>query len=111
MLPLQFRLKNPKRISKIFQDGNYIHGKYVFVKYLPGKYDYPRLAFSLNTKFISKAVNRNRVKRLLREVVRNFGINKLSPLDIVIISKKPLNENTSFQEIQKDMSDIFTRLR
>jgi ribonuclease P protein component len=110
MFSAQFRLRNPKQIAQVFQVGKYIHGKYVFIKYLPNEKTYPRVAISVSTKFFKQAVKRNRIKRLLRESIKLFNFKKIPSFDILIITKKTLVANIALSEIQKDINNIFGHL-
>jgi ribonuclease P protein component len=110
MFSAQFRLRNSKQIAQIFQVGKYIHGKYIFIKYLPNKKAHPRIAISVSTKFFKQAVKRNRIKRLIRESIKSFNFKKIPSLDILIITKKTLGANITLSEIQKDINNIFSHL-
>ena len=105
MITNEYRLRNTKRIAEVFKLGKYIHGKYVFIKYLPNAQDTTRIAISVSTKLFKQAVKRNRVKRLIREASKPSLAN-LPKLDILIITKKELLTNISLKELQKDISNI-----
>lgn len=110
MFSTKFRLRNSKQIAQVFQTGKYIHGKYVFIKYLPNKINNPRIAISVSTKFFKQAVKRNRIKRLIREATKQSNFQKKSSLDILIIPKKTFLLDTALTEIKKDIHNIFIHL-
>ena len=72
--PGSFRLKSRRLIGQVFQEGS--SGFRFPIKYLyqyidePGCREPVQIAFSVSKKKIPKAVNRNRVKRLMREAFR-----------------------------------------
>lgn len=66
-------LKNKKVISELFDKGKYLSSGNVLVKYLDSE---PGFLFTASSKKFKKAVDRNRVKRILRESVKNIVPNK-----------------------------------
>ncbi len=65
-----YRLKEKKRIDRLFLDGKWSHYKDLKIIVLqdnePGIY----IGVSVGKRFMKRAVDRNRVKRLLREAYR-----------------------------------------
>lgn len=56
-----------------------------------------------------KAVQRNRIKRILRENYKNLEDKLEKGYDIVLLVKKDCNsEQLSFKNIEKDMFNIFS---
>lgn len=53
-------------------------------------FSYPRLGLRISKKYLKHAVERNRVKRVIRE---SFRLNqyRLKDLDVVLIAKKGIN--------------------
>ena len=65
------------------------------------------LGLAISTKF-GKAVQRNRIKRLLRENYKNFEKNLLNGYSLVFIVKKDAKpENINFYQIKTEMKKIF----
>jgi len=65
------------------------------------------LGLAISTKF-GKAVQRNKIKRLIRENYKNFEKNLLNGYSIVFIIKKETKlENIDFYQIKRDMNKIF----
>ncbi|MGH8559337.1 MAG: ribonuclease P protein component [Methylococcales bacterium] len=89
----QYRLvfSNPARFSTV----------YFTVLYRPNKTRFARLGLAISKKKIPKAVQRNRLKRRLRE---SFRLNQehISSVDIVILVKKylPNLSRAAHDEIQ-----------
>ena len=79
-------LTKREQYALVFSQGSSWVSDLVVMKALPNRLDLSRYGFSVG-KRVGKAVTRNRVKRLLREIVR------LTPLksgwDIVFIARAP----------------------
>jgi len=58
----------------------------------------------VSLKVSKKAVIRNKIKRRLREIIRQTELKQ--GFDFVIIAK-PLIVNQNFQEIKQDLNEIF----
>ena len=73
-LKKQESLKNKKRISLLFNEGRTVKSFPIMIKYLEriGDPELPqvRFVFTVPKRNIRKAVDRNKVKRRMREVVR-----------------------------------------
>ncbi len=83
-----------KRIKEVLKKGKVLKSKNFILLYLPSKEKNLRFAFIVSKKISKKAVERNRVKRILKEALRLL-INKNQTLlnkhmDIVIIANKTL---------------------
>lgn len=79
MLPIQHRLKDRKKINRLFKEGKSFAGKVMFVKILPQEKDKPtQFSFGAGLKYSKKAVERNQIKRWMREVVR-LRIKEIKP--------------------------------
>jgi ribonuclease P protein component len=61
-----------------------------------------RLGISVPKRLLKKAHDRNRVKRLIREVFRLEKHRINVPIDLIVYLKQPLKE-TSFKSVQKEI--------
>lgn len=70
--------------------------------------DTPRLGLAIAKKHIKHAVQRNRVKRQIREYFRQNKSN-LAPLDLVVLAKPGLDQKSN-QEIRSSLARHWKRL-
>ena len=68
--------------------------------------DFSRIGFTV-TKRVGNAVVRNRVKRRLREVVRQDKAHAQTGFDYVVIGRKSTIER-DFSELEKDINSAFS---
>ena len=66
-------IKNKAIIDSIFKDGKTISNNLVMFKYLESNLG---ILFCVSSKRFKRAVDRNRIKRLMRQGVSNLDINK-----------------------------------
>ncbi|WP_231950987.1 ribonuclease P protein component [Legionella waltersii] len=76
-----------KEYDEVFKRSQKISTNLFIVLYKENNLSYPRLGLALSKKMISKAHDRNRVKRLIRE---SFRMAKLPPMDLVVLAKPGL---------------------
>lgn len=94
-------LKKTKEFKKVFSKGNCRYGRYVIVYILPGEQEINRVGFIIK-KSIGKAVQRNKIKRRLREIWRTKGKELLTGSDVIILARKEIIE-ASFAEIEQEV--------
>ena len=79
----------------------------VVIKGLPNNLEYSRFGFSV-TKEVGKAVIRNRVKRLLKEIVRKLPIE--SGWDVVFIAR-PGTADVDYHRLHSSVKGLLVRAR
>src|SRR5436190_13184452 len=83
------RIRRRADFRQAYEHGARVHGRYSTLFILPNKLDVGRLGIAA-TKKLGGAVQRNRAKRLIREVFRH---NKIaSGFDVVIVPRRGLLE-------------------
>ena len=88
-------------IDRVFKEGSAVKGSFLFIRYSKNNLLFPRFVLIVPAKSFNKATARNRIKRVLSEIVRKYIKNISSPHDIVIMIKKG---------DQKDISRELTEL-
>lgn len=98
-------LKKAKEFRNIYQKGKSVADKYMVIYIKKNDMNnYPRFGFSISKK-VGKAVHRNRVRRLLKEITRKYQPVLLKDVDIVFIARSPIVNATL-----RDLEDSFLRL-
>ncbi len=102
-------LKKNYEFRNVLSRGKYYSGKYIEAFIKKNNKTYNLLGLAISTK-IGKAITRNHVKRLLRENYSHFEDNLKDGQSIVFLWKKNVETtNATYQNIQKDMNDIFEK--
>lgn len=115
------RLKSEKLIEKLFQDGNSLFVYPIKVVYRRIESDVSetklQVGYSVSKRNFKRAVDRNRIKRQLREAVRgNFGscaISCESSVDLMMIyvSKDMLEFDIINKAISKLLKKLFKDMK
>ena len=83
------RVRRRADIRQVYERGAKLHGRYSTIFVLPNTQGVGRLGIAA-TKKLGGAVQRNRAKRLIREIFRR---NKIAPgLDVVVVPRRELLE-------------------
>jgi len=85
--PPQLRLKKPAEYKKVFAKPVKSSDIYFTLLAIKNDFDHPRLGLAIAKKNIRKAVDRNVIKRVVRE---NFRIQQqsLGNIDIVVLARR-----------------------
>lgn len=101
------RLCRPQDFRRCFQHGRMFKNRYLVLHVLPGEAPAPRVGFSVSRK-LGKAVVRNRVKRRLREAVRQEAARLPQGSDLVF-SARMRCVTASFDEILGAVQELLNR--
>jgi len=94
------RLRKQSEFERVFGYGKSLGGSTVAFYFAPNDLKYARAGFIVSKKVCRKAVERNRAKRLMREVFR-LNKHRLKPVDIVFIARKGI-KGKKFQDVERD---------
>ena len=111
-LPKQRRLRNPREFQKAYAEGQRYDGRLLAAFLRVNDVGEQRLGVTASTKAIGKSVDRNRAKRLLRELFRRSAA-ELKDLkqgyDWVLNAKRPLlvsSEELRFSEFRRIIEQV-----
>jgi ribonuclease P protein component len=102
-------IKQNERFQMIFEQGHSMYGKYLVVYFLQNHTAVNRFGFCVGKK-IGIAVIRNRIKRLLREAVRQIPASQIRGWDILLVSKKAILQ-AKLLDISKELNNLCLKAR
>jgi len=100
-------LKKNIEFKKVFTRGKWIKGKYVVIYFLRNSVAINNLGIAVSKK-IGCSVERNRIKRLIRECYRLNERRIVTGNNIVILWKSN-QKDIGFKELEKDIVEIFNK--
>jgi len=86
--PATRRLHHKTEFDAVYKRGRRYHDQYFLVLAWPNAATAPRLGLSISAKSVGNSVNRNRVKRIVRESFRAHQ-HALPAVDVIVNSKPP----------------------
>jgi ribonuclease P protein component len=112
------RLSRSEDFARVYRSGRSVANRYLVLYYferseslLPGQEVKPRVGFSVS-KRLGTAVDRNRVKRVLREAFRANDQSFKGNMDFVLIARAPLMElleDSGSKAVEAKMMEIFRK--
>ena len=110
MLPRNNRLRKDKDFDFVFKTGRVSYDKIMGVRAVINHCGVNRFGILVSNKISKKAVERNKIKRRIREAAR-ANIDKIKKgFDIIIVSLPNIKEKT-FKEISYSLITHFERLK
>lgn len=96
------RITKQKDFEKILKKGKGRYTKTLGLKYLKNGLKFNRFAVIVGIKVNKKAVQRNKIKRQIKNILKNQKYRKIINYDIIVLTLPPINQKT-FKEIEKDI--------
>ncbi len=102
--PKELKIRTNSEYEEIFGKSKRLNTDHFVILFAPNSLGYPRMGLVVGKKAAPGAVERNRIKRVLREV---FRLNKplFGSMDVVFIAKKG-SENLDYSLAKKEIEDI-----
>lgn len=103
-------IKANRDFSTTYRQGKIIRGDYIIMHYKHrGNQDVPRVGYTVSRR-IRTAVERNRIKRLLREAMRLSGLKIKPGTDIILVGKMKTNP-PDFHSLRKELHDMIVKAK
>lgn len=102
MLPKQHRLLRTRDFTRVRRRGRSAGDSLLVLYVLPARSPDLRVGFSVSKK-VGKAVTRNRVKRVMREIARR-DLNRIRPGQDLVFIARPAAAAASFADMDAAMS-------
>ncbi len=109
MLKKIHRLTKDKDFDNVFKNGRSGYDKILGIKAIVSQQANSRFGIVVSAKISKKAVERNKIKRQIREIIRARLDKIKSGYDIMIISLPDIL-GKNYQEIEESISRHFKRL-
>lgn len=108
MLSKQNRLKKKKEIEKVMRFGRAQAGEFLFLKWVKNGLEAPRFCFVVSKKVSKRAVQRNKVKRRLREAVKIFLPQIKEKVDVAVFAKPEILPK-EFSQIKDEIQKLLAK--
>jgi len=111
MLDKKNCLKKKKDFQKVIKQGKKIEKDFLVLKFSENALkDVSRIGFIVSQKISKKAYLRNKIKRRLREIIKD-NLDNLKPgYDLIFFTKKAIKEK-DFLEIEKIVKQILKQAK
>lgn len=108
MLKVKNRLILSKDFDSVHKLGRFFSFGQVFLKISKNDFLETRIGISIGIKFSKKAVDRNKAKRQLREIIKKQLDNLKPGFDVVIMLKKEKNPPI-YSKLEQEIGEIFLK--
>lgn len=101
-------LRRELDFDRVFKQGKAVKGSFLFIKYLRNNLATPRFGIIVSTKVSKKAVERNRIRRILAETIR-LNLLLLGDYDVLAVTDKQII-GASSEQIRQDLLSVLNNL-
>lgn len=108
-LPPSARIKKRREFLELQDKGRKFHCDLFVLVVASNKYPYPRLGITVSRRCDKRAVQRNLLKRRVRDFFRNYDRTLLGGLDLVLIAKTAAVTAT-YQEFERRFSEVMVKV-
>lgn len=107
--PRQLRLLTAGDYRRVFDTAAFkVHGKGLMALASPNARGYPRLGLIFSKRNVRRAVDRNRLKRIVRESIR-LQQHRLPSVDIVVLARRGVHELDN-ATVHRQLNGMWRRL-
>lgn len=106
--PRRLRLTTPQHYAAVFKQGQRGRTAYLGIIACANTLDYPRLGLAVSRKVSTKAVIRNRIKRIARDVFRHRQ-DSYGGVDLIVVAYPPAASATR-KELARALVDLSAKM-
>ncbi len=103
MLKKENRLKKQKDFENVFQNGKSFKEGGLYFKIKENNLGFPRFGFVVSKKNFPKAIERNKIKRILREAIKKEELKK--NIDVIIV----VNPERDIDNLKNDLKKFLEK--
>jgi ribonuclease P protein component len=101
-------------VQRVYKGGASAANRWLFVRTLPNRYPHPRITVVIGKKVAKKAVDRNRLKRLVRQALqvmleKPITAHQLIGKDIVVTLHKTPDQPYTLDTVQAEVERCFAK--
>jgi len=111
MLPKKNRLTRDKEFDRVFKNGKSSYNNIVGFKVINNNLNINRFGIIVGKKVSKKAVERNKIKRQIRAIIRSKKLEKIKQGYDCLIIALPKIKLTNYQTIEKSITNNFIKLK
>lgn len=115
MFPRHQRLTRKRDVQRVYKSSTSAASRWLFVRSVPNRLQQPRITVVIGKKVAKKAVERNRLKRLVRQSLQNMVQNpefapRLIGKDVVVTLHKTPDQPYTLDTVQPEVERCFAKL-
>ncbi|MBI5182524.1 MAG: ribonuclease P protein component [Nitrospirae bacterium] len=106
-IPKNEQIKRTFEYKRVYEKGKRYYSSNIILYVLNNDLQYSRVGISVGKK-VGGSVKRNRIKRLLREILRHIWGRVIKERDIVVVAKKDALER-DLKALWQDLEGLFKK--
>lgn len=110
MFAKENRLTKDKDFDNAFKNGRSAYDKTLGLRAVKNNLNVNRFGILISAKISKKAVERNKLKRRIREILKNIVFSDNSGYDIVVIAL-PGSAQKDFSELEQSLGGVLRKLK
>jgi ribonuclease P protein component len=110
MLPRKYKLKEENDFKETFKQGKYFQQQFIKIKILKNDLAINRFGFLIGLKISKRAVQRNKIKRRLEEIIR-LKLEEMKPGFDIIVMVNPEIKEKDYQAIKENLASLFKKAK
>ena len=107
---MKYKLKKDNDFKKVFNQGKHYQKDFIKIKFLKNGLEINRFGLIVGLKISKKAVQRNKIKRQLEEIIQLELEQMKKGFDVIILVNSEIIEK-KYQEIERILIELFKKAK